>query len=142
MERDKKYLPEQVVNLLRQMEVAEAKGKTTALYTACTAAAWDDVAQGVPVGQPAAGTQRCRAIRREDEDALTQAILQLASECGRYGYRRITALLKRAGWRRGKNRVERISTPRTKTRPRGARYLASRRPEHATEAETSWTALA
>jgi transposase InsO family protein len=50
------------------------------------------------------GTQRYRAIRREDEDALTQAIVQLASQYGRYGYRRITALLKRAGWRVGKDR--------------------------------------
>ena len=54
------------------------------------------------------GTQRYRAIRREDEDALTQAIVQLASQYGRYGYRRITALLKRAGWQVGKDRVERI----------------------------------
>jgi putative transposase len=45
---------------------------------------------------------------REDEDVLTQAIIQLASQYGRYGYRRITALLKRAGWRVGKDRVERI----------------------------------
>ena len=43
------------------------------------------------------GTQRHRAIRREDEGALTQEIVQLASQYGRYGYRRITALLKRAG---------------------------------------------
>jgi putative transposase len=54
------------------------------------------------------GTQRYRAIRREDEDALTQEIVQLASQYGRYGYRRITALLKRAGWKVGKDRVERI----------------------------------
>jgi len=32
----------------------------------------------------------------------------LASPYGRYGYRRITALLKRAGWQVGKDRVERI----------------------------------
>ena len=51
------------------------------------------------------GTQRYRAIRREDEDALTQAIIQLASQYGRYGYRRITALLQRAGWRVGKGRA-------------------------------------
>lgn len=41
------------------------------------------------------GTQRYLPVRREDEDALTQAIIQLASQYGRYGYRRITALLKR-----------------------------------------------
>jgi putative transposase len=74
------------------------------------------------------GTQRYRAIRREDEDALTQAIVQLASQYGRYGYRRITALLKRAGWRVGKDRVERIwrreglKVPQ-KQKPRGRLWL-------------------
>ena len=71
------------------------------------------------------GTQRYRPTQRDDEDALTQAIVTLAAQYGRYGYRRITALLKRTGWRVGKDRVERISTPRTKTCPRGPRYLAS-----------------
>jgi putative transposase len=59
------------------------------------------------LGQPR-GTQRYRPTQREDEDALTQAIVVLASQYGRYGYRRITALLKRAGWQVGKDRVERI----------------------------------
>ena len=74
------------------------------------------------------GTQRYRAIRREDEDALTQAIVQLASQYGRYGYRRITALLKRTGWRVGKDRVERIwrreglKVPQ-KQKPRGRLWL-------------------
>jgi transposase InsO family protein len=74
------------------------------------------------------GTQRYRAIRREDEDALTQAIVQLASQYGRYGYRRITALLRRAGWRVGKDRVERIwrreglKVPQ-KQKPRGRLWL-------------------
>jgi putative transposase len=45
---------------------------------------------------------------RSDEDALTRAIITLASQYGRYGYRRITALLRTAGWRVGKDRVERI----------------------------------
>ena len=43
-----------------------------------------------------------------DEDALTRAIIALASEYGRYGYRRVTALLQAAGWRVGKDRVQRI----------------------------------
>lgn len=54
------------------------------------------------------GTQRYRPTQREDEDRLTQAIITLASQYGRYGYRRITALLGRAGWKVGKDRVERI----------------------------------
>jgi putative transposase len=59
------------------------------------------------LGQPR-GTQRYRPTQREDEDRLTQAIVALASQYGRYGYRRITALLLRAGWKVGKDRVERI----------------------------------
>ena len=54
------------------------------------------------------GTQRYRPIQRSDEDALTRAIIALASEYGRYGYRRITALLQGAGWQVGKDRVQRI----------------------------------
>ena len=46
------------------------------------------------VNQPR-GTQRYQLTQREDEDALTQAIIAAASQYGRYGYRRITALLKR-----------------------------------------------
>jgi hypothetical protein len=38
---------------------------------------------------------------RIDEEALTEAIVALASEYGRYGYRRITALLQSAGWQVG-----------------------------------------
>ena len=33
-----------------------------------------------------------------DEDALTRAIIALASEYGRYGYCRVTALLQADGW--------------------------------------------
>jgi putative transposase len=59
------------------------------------------------VSQPR-GTQRYRATQRQDEDRLTQAIIALASQYGRFGYRRITALLQIAGWRVGKDRVQRI----------------------------------
>jgi hypothetical protein len=54
------------------------------------------------------GSQRYLPIQRVDEDALTRAIMTLASEYGRYGYRRITALLRTAGWQVGKDRVQRI----------------------------------
>ena len=43
-----------------------------------------------------------------DEDEPTRAIIALASEYGRYGYRRVTALLQAAGWQVGKDRVQRI----------------------------------
>ena len=39
---------------------------------------------------------------------MTRAIITLASQYGRYGYRRITVLLQRAGWPVGKDRVQRI----------------------------------
>ena len=54
------------------------------------------------------GTQRYEPVHRLDEDELTQAIIALAANYGRYGYRRITALLRRAGWQVGKDRVQRI----------------------------------
>ena len=47
------------------------------------------------------GTQRYEPVHRLDEDELTQAIIALAANYGRYGYRRITALLRRAGWQVG-----------------------------------------
>ena len=53
-------------------------------------------------------TQRYQPTQLEDEDGLTQSILALASKYGRFGYRRITALLKLAGWQVGKDRVQRI----------------------------------
>lgn len=59
------------------------------------------------IGQPRA-TQR-RVLRvRGDEKALRAAIVTLAARYGRYGYRRITALLQRAGWQVNHKRVERI----------------------------------
>ena len=79
------------------------------------------------VNQPR-GTQRYRPTQRDDEDALTHAIIGLASQYGRYGYRRITVLLQRAGWRVGHDRVERIwrreglKVPQ-KQKPRGRLWL-------------------
>ncbi|HEX8815103.1 MAG TPA: IS3 family transposase [Terriglobales bacterium] len=87
------------------------------------------------------GTQRYLPLRRTDEDQLTQAILALAAKYGRYGYRRITALLQSAGWSVGKDRVQRIwrreglKVPQ-KQRARGRLWLGDGscvrlRPEHA-----------
>ena len=45
---------------------------------------------------------------RDDEEALTADIIALAREYGRYGYRKITALLRAAGWVVNAKRVERI----------------------------------
>ena len=43
-----------------------------------------------------------------DEKALTEEIVNLATQFGRYGYRRITALLRHRGWHVNHKRVERI----------------------------------
>jgi putative transposase len=43
-----------------------------------------------------------------DENALTARIIDLASQYGRYGYRRITALLRNEGWQVNHKRVWRI----------------------------------
>ena len=59
------------------------------------------------VNQPR-GTQRYQPTQRDDGDALTRTVIELASQYRRYGYRRITALLQRAAWRVGKDRIERI----------------------------------
>lgn len=59
---------------------------------------------------------------------MTKAVIALASEYGRYGYRRITALLRAAGWHVGRDRVQRIwrreglKVPK-KQRPRGRLWL-------------------
>jgi putative transposase len=53
-------------------------------------------------------TQRKRPTTPDDDAALTAAIIEFARQYGRYGYRRITALLRRAGWGVNKKRVERI----------------------------------
>jgi putative transposase len=91
------------------------------------------------VNQPR-GTQRYQPTQREDEDTLTQAIIAAASQYGRYGYRRITAVLRDNGWHVGKDRVGRIwrreglKVPQ-KQKPRGRLWFndgscVRLRPEH------------
>ena len=53
-------------------------------------------------------TQRKVPRGRPDEEALTADIIVLASQYGRYGYRRITSMLREAGWAVNVKRVERI----------------------------------
>ena len=53
-------------------------------------------------------TQRKPPQGREDEARLTADVIELAREYGRYGYRRIAVLLRRAGWQVNHKRVARI----------------------------------
>ncbi len=53
-------------------------------------------------------TQRKAPGTADDEAALTAAIVDWARQYGRYGYRRVTALLRAEGWTCNHKRVERL----------------------------------
>ena len=53
-------------------------------------------------------TQRYNKSVADNEEILTARIFALASQYGRYGYRRITAMLRHEGWHVNHKRVERI----------------------------------
>ena len=53
-------------------------------------------------------TQRYGPLPRSDEEPLTARIVELAGVYGRYGYRRVTAMLHHESWRVNHKRVERI----------------------------------
>ena len=59
------------------------------------------------LGQPRS-TQRYPKLVPEDEELLRAQVVALASDYGRYGYRRVTALLRNQGWIVNHKRVERI----------------------------------
>jgi len=59
------------------------------------------------LGQPRS-TQRYKKRVAQDEEILTGRMVELASEYGRYGYRRITAMLHGEGWQVNHKRVERL----------------------------------
>ena len=53
-------------------------------------------------------TQRHSRQPADDEAALIERMIAMASQYGRYGYRRVTALLHNEGWQVNHKRVERI----------------------------------
>ena len=53
-------------------------------------------------------TQRKVPRGREDAERLTADVIELARQYGRYGYRKIAALLRDAGWLVSDTRVERV----------------------------------
>jgi putative transposase len=58
--------------------------------------------------EQARATQRRNLLLPSDEEQLTDDIVALALRYGRYGYRRITAMLRREHWEVNHKRVERI----------------------------------
>ena len=53
-------------------------------------------------------TQRYQKIKALDKDLLRAKVIELPSQYGRHGYRRVTALLRKQGWIINHRRVERI----------------------------------
>ena len=74
---------------------------------ACTVLGVSERRTCLVVGQ-ARSTQRHEPRVKNDEPLLVGRIVELAGEYGRYGYRRITAMLRSEGWRVNHKRVERI----------------------------------
>lgn len=56
----------------------------------------------------ARSTQKHERAAPDDEERLTENIVDLTAKYGRYGYRRVTALLHSDGWRVNHKWVERI----------------------------------
>ncbi|WP_089268419.1 IS3 family transposase [Jannaschia aquimarina] len=116
LERENQRLRRAVSDLTLDKMILEEVGRGKFLSPARRRAAIDHVQGVLGVSERRA----CRVVRqhrstqrkvprgRDDEGALTADIVELASRYGRYGYRRITALLRRAGWRVNLKRVERI----------------------------------
>jgi transposase InsO family protein len=96
------------------------------------------------VGQPRS-TQRRRPLVRDDEEALTAAIIRLATTYGRYGYRRVRALLCAEGWRVNLKRVYRIwrreGLKVPQKQPKRGPSLAERRIVRSSSAGASRTCL-
>jgi hypothetical protein len=70
-------------------------------------------AEGYPVAEVCAvvGLARStfyRAAEESDSTPLRQALLTLAGEYPTYDYRRLTALLRRAGWTVNHKRIQRL----------------------------------
>ncbi len=59
------------------------------------------------LGQPRS-TQRRELYVPDDEPTLVQRMVELATQYGRYGYRRITAMLRAEGWQVNHKRIERL----------------------------------
>lgn len=59
------------------------------------------------LGQPRS-TQQNPPEEPDDKKQVREKVVKLAQDYGRYGYRRVTALVRKAGWKVNHKRVERI----------------------------------
>lgn len=88
----KRYSPEQIITMLREAEMLLTQGTPVA-----------EVCRKLGVTEQT----YCR-WRKEYGGMRVEEVVALASQYGRYGYRRITAFLRNEGWRVNHKRVERI----------------------------------
>ena len=98
------------------------------MHRPCAAGAWRVRAPGLPRLGQHRSTQRKGSARPGDEERLTDDIIELADQYGRYGYRMVTGLLNNCGLAR---------EPQA-----GRAHLAARRAEGPTKAEEKGAALA
>ena len=147
LEKENERLRKAVSDLtLEKLILAEAAGETSeprpasSLCRACRGEALGFGAIGVP-GPGAASIDAAKAANGSSRRGRVEAdIVELATQYGRYGYRRIAALLLTAGWAVNVKRVERIwrreglKVPRRQPK-KGRLWLNDRscvrlRPEH------------
>jgi putative transposase len=108
----KAFKPEQIIGKLREAEVLLSQGLTVGeasrklSITEQTYYRWRREYGGMRVEQ----AKRLKELEKENSrlKKLVADITALATRYGRYGYRRITALLNERGWQINHKRVERI----------------------------------
>ncbi|APG45813.1 hypothetical protein PhaeoP97_00362 [Phaeobacter porticola] len=101
----KRPKPEEIVVKLRQVEVLMGQGMPRI-----------DVIRQIGVTERRVcrvlgqhrSTQRRVPQGRADEERLVANMIELTRQYGRYGYRRVAALLRDAGWQVNDKRVERL----------------------------------
>ncbi len=109
----KRHTPEQIINKLRQAEVELARGAT--VPQACkkigvtdqTYHRWRAEYGGMRVDQ----AKRPKQLEKENSQLkklLVRRMVELATRYGRYGYRRVTALLRAEGWPVNHKCIERL----------------------------------
>jgi putative transposase len=108
----KGYSPEEIVTKLRQAEVELGRGVRTPLVCKKLGVSeqpyyrWRREYGGLRLEQ----AKRLKELEREHtrHPRLVTRLIALASDYGRYGYRRVTALLHREGWHVNHKRVARL----------------------------------
>ena len=117
LEKENERLRRAVSDLTLDKQILKeaAQGETSkplappSVHRSCLRPARDLGAPGLPgAGAASLDPAPCIPRGRADEDRLVADMIELARRYGRYGYRRIAALLRDAGWLVNDKRVERL----------------------------------